>query len=600
MTARGSRQPIESIAAVRKKVIVYNLQTDAPNTFLANGFLVHNKGGGGGGGQAAVDSTAAADSTAVPALPAAPTFFACFFYWHLYCARSASSSIIAPKKGRGNENLDFVYSSAQVAKKGGKTIKLLQFLSRQDPTMAPEALRKQAETTFLKLQQCWMARSYGPMQPLLMPDLFRDHSLQIAEMVRNHEIDVIGDLRVDRIDLVNVRYTLKEEQREFTALITATACDYYLDDRTHKRLRGDTAPAQFQEFWTFHFHNKAWLLREIEQTRESDALKTENFFEQFTDTGVEQIYGKEAAQQGQAGPWLEKAVETKETRIERMLNFLVQTDKIWDRQAMMETTRRIFLEMMAAWESGNPGRRARRRSLSRGRRPFQGRDCANKAQGLAVEFRNLCVRKVELVLVRNFADKTQDDFIARVRAHAQKILRRGGQVSRQDEDVVPFEQYHLGPPGELLETQRNSLRRCRPGGGEGGESRPGLQPRTGTVVLSTRSGGLNMNRSRHIRPLGRNLIHDRPPEQLVRLIQARADKHRDVQSTPRPAHTSINPLASCRVATCSGSRFPRILRCVARANFGVLLSWERWPRQTHFIRFEADPNSSSAASKLEM
>ena len=45
-----SAAPIESIAAVHKKVLVYNLQTDAPNTFLANGLLVHNKGGGGGGG----------------------------------------------------------------------------------------------------------------------------------------------------------------------------------------------------------------------------------------------------------------------------------------------------------------------------------------------------------------------------------------------------------------------------------------------------------------------------------------------------------------------------------------------------------------------
>ena len=105
---------------------------------------------------------------------------------------------------------------------------------------------------------------------------------------------------------MNVRYTFKEEQREFTALITATACDYYLDDRTRQRLRGDTVPAQFQEFWTFQFHNKTWLLREVEQTRESEALKAENFFEQFTDTGVEQIYGKEAAKEGQAGPWLEK------------------------------------------------------------------------------------------------------------------------------------------------------------------------------------------------------------------------------------------------------------------------------------------------------
>ena len=124
-----------------------------------------------------------------------------------------------------------------------------------------------------------------------------------------------------------------------------------------------------------------------------------------------------------------------------MLNFLVQTDKIWDRQAMMETTRRIFLEMMAAWESGNPADVHDGDLFPEVAARFKEEIALNKVQDLAVEFRNLCVRKVELILVRNFADKTQDDFIARVRAHAQKILLRGGQVSRQDEDVVPFEQY---------------------------------------------------------------------------------------------------------------------------------------------------------------
>ena len=156
---------------------------------------------------------------------------------------------------------------------------------------------------------------------------------------------------------------------------------------------------------------------------------------------MEQIYGKEAAKEGQAGPWLEKGVQTKETRIERMLNFLVQTDKIWDRQAMLETTRRVFLEMMAARESGNPADAPDGDLFPELAAHLKEEIARNAAQGVAAEFRNLCVRKVELILVRNFTDKTQDEFVARVRAHAQKILRRNGQVSRQDEDVVPFEQY---------------------------------------------------------------------------------------------------------------------------------------------------------------
>jgi predicted lipid-binding transport protein (Tim44 family) len=430
-----SAEPIESIATVHKKVLVYNLQTDAPNTFLANGFLVHNKGGGfGGGGFGGYHGggyhggySGSSDATVI--------------YITLGVLALVCLGNLAVRGQKSSENLDFVYGSSQVARKSDKTMKLLEFLARQDPTVAPDALRRQAETTFMKLQECWTARNYEPMRPLLMPDLFQDHSQQLAGMVRQHEINVIGDLRVDRIDLVNVRYTFKEEQREFTALITATACDYYIDDRTSRRLRGDTKPEQFQEFWTFQFHNKQWLLREIEQTRESDVLKEENFFEQFTDTGVAQIYGKEAAKEGQAGPWLEKGVQTKQTRIERMLNFLAQTDTLWDRQTMTETARRIFLEMMAAREADDPASMPEGDLFPELAAHLKEEIARDRAQGVVREFRNLCVRKVELVLIRNFSDNARDEFVARVRAHAQRILRRNGRVSCQDEDVVPFEQY---------------------------------------------------------------------------------------------------------------------------------------------------------------
>ena len=444
-------QPIEHIEVVAAATRVYNLQTDMPNTFFANGVAVHNKGGGGshGGGHSTSHSAShgighgashAQGTNSRPGVPessgiarwAAPlAALGLVFFGIVVCVA---------KRAHG-ENLDCVFSESAVARKRDKTLKLLEFIARQDPAMSPDALRKQAETTFLKLQESWQARDYAPMKPLLMPDLYEDHSRELAGMIRNHEIDMIDGLRVDRIDLVNVRYTSKEDQREFTALITATACDYYVDDRTRKRLRGDTEPAQFQEFWTFQRLNGAWLLREIEQTRESKALKDDNFFEQLTDDGVRRVYGKDADAEGPSGTWLEKEADAKETRIERLLGFLVQTDTIWDRQAMLETSRRVFLEMTAAWESGNP-------SDIPGDDIFPdvaahlSEDIANnRSQGVTVEFRNLCVRKVELILVRNFNDKAKDEFAARVRAHAQRIHRRNGQVTQQDQDVTPFEQY---------------------------------------------------------------------------------------------------------------------------------------------------------------
>jgi len=43
-------QRITSLETVQAPTRVYNLQTDHPNTYFANGIAVHNKGGGGGGG----------------------------------------------------------------------------------------------------------------------------------------------------------------------------------------------------------------------------------------------------------------------------------------------------------------------------------------------------------------------------------------------------------------------------------------------------------------------------------------------------------------------------------------------------------------------
>jgi hypothetical protein len=279
------------------------------------------------------------------------------------------------------------------------------------------------------------------MKPLLMPDLYADHLGQIRGMMRNHEVNVIDGLTVDAVDLVNMRYTLKKEDREFTALITATATDFYIDDRTNERLRGDRSPAQFQEFWTFQYYRDTWLLREIEQTAESDILIDDNFFEQFTDKGVEQVEGAAAKEEGPEGPWLEGAVMAKERRIERMLNFLVKTDRIWDRKKMMLIARSKFLQVTGAWEAGDATAIPGAELFPELARDLHDAIRANREKGITLEFRNLAVRKVELVLIRNFADRSQDEYVARVRAHAQKVMKIAGSVVHKDDEVAAFEQY---------------------------------------------------------------------------------------------------------------------------------------------------------------
>jgi hypothetical protein len=62
-------------------------------------------------------------------------------------------------------------------------------------------------------------------------------------------------------------------------------------------------------------------------------------------------------------------------------------------------------------------------------------------QGTQLMFRNLCVRKAELILVRNYSDNSKDEFTVRISAHAQRAVRRNNLLISQDADVTPFVEF---------------------------------------------------------------------------------------------------------------------------------------------------------------
>jgi predicted lipid-binding transport protein (Tim44 family) len=407
-------------------VAVYTLSVGAPHTFLADGFVAHNKGGGFGGGH--YGGSGGGDDLPV-------------WFYVVIIVGSIVYQIVVKNKKRGDddgEELDYCFSRKEIDAKAVKTLELLHFISKTDPLWTPDSLRTRAREVFVELQACWEKRDYAPMKPLLMRDLYEEHCAQLRGLRQTHEINRLDNLSVDAVDIVQVNYTQQKEHRVFTALITAAARDYYIDDRTDAFLRGDDAPAQFQEFWTFQLCDGTWMLREIEQTKESDLLTTENLFEPFTDAGRDQIYGAAAGKSGPAGPALPADVQTKAQKIDRLLNFLVQTDRIWNRDEMLATARRVFTNVQLIWQDGRTemltGADIDDAFAAEMRAGLE----ANQRNRLKVELRNFCVRKLEIVLVNNRDDRRQDEFTARITAHAQTIVTRAGVEVRHDEYVKPW------------------------------------------------------------------------------------------------------------------------------------------------------------------
>jgi hypothetical protein len=60
---------------------------------------------------------------------------------------------------------------------------------------------------------------------------------------------------------------------------------------------------------------------------------------------------------------------------------------------------------------------------------------------MKTEYRNICVRKAELIHVGNYDDRERDEYTVRITAHAQRVVRKGGNIISQDPYVTDFEDY---------------------------------------------------------------------------------------------------------------------------------------------------------------
>lgn len=459
---------IDAIERVSETTAVHNLETDEPHTFIAGGVAVHNKGGFGGSRSGS--SGGSGKSWSEMTFWERVVFVLFFAFFGIVVFWSIFGGVVRWMLGRAKDSgeLDHLCSPREVKAKASRTQKLAEYLAARDAMFKPDALKATAESTFRKLQECWQARAYEPMRPLLMSDLFASHLGQIEAMKRQREINVIENLVVNAVRIVHIRQTEKADGREFTALITAQARDYYVDDRTKAFRRGDRSSARFQEFWTFQQWNGKWLLREIEQTKESSVLKDENEVETMSAEKLAGVYG-EAGAPAPAGKWNLGLLAGKAERTDDLLDKLKRIDPLWNRQRMKDRARQVFLRVLHAREAGSDGAVPVEDMLPEAADTLRAQITAMTNANSRIEYRNLCVRRVEIVLIRNFRDNAKDSFMARVTAHAQLVTTNNGIVTEEDSYVTAFAEYW-----EFARTPDGwKLRKAYPAGEGGGDTSGG-------------------------------------------------------------------------------------------------------------------------------
>ncbi|MCX6769341.1 MAG: Tim44-like domain-containing protein, partial [Candidatus Micrarchaeota archaeon] len=345
--------------------------------------------------------------------------------------------------------------SGKVMAKAGKVSALLAFWSKIEPIWDEKAMKERATATFTKLQDCWGRREYGEMESLLTQSLYEQHTSQLEAMAARHEFNRMDNLKILDLQIVLARRFEKKEKDEFTAWFKATARDTIVDDRTGKKIRGDSGMGVFEEFWTFSRDGSNWRLREIDQPEEgmhvigeesfdetATPLMTKTLQERAT-TGKADTSVSSLREQGEdAGAASIGEIKEKGDKIHRMLNFLSQTDRIWDERAMLENTRTLFILLNTAVEKRNLAKVQDKLSPEL-LGTIQTNLAEMKKQGVVAQKGNLAVRNVEIVLVNNTDDRQKDGFVAWVSAQAQSVLvnEKTGATVSGDSYVRDFEEY---------------------------------------------------------------------------------------------------------------------------------------------------------------
>lgn len=437
---------------------VYNLEVAPPHTFIADGFIVHNKGGGsfGGGsysrgyysGGRYYSRGRSSGDNLIFALAA--TFLLIRGFLFISERKSAFSGGSGPCKSTLLEN-------GLVTPKAEATLDILKSLGRADPAFNPDQLEGFVRSVFTRVQIAWQARDYRTLSDVMMPHLHAGHSAKVASMKERGEINMMEDLTILHVDFVNVRCPREKEGRAFTSLITASARDYTINERTNYGRGGGLVPASnlelrsgsheptvFQEFWTFNQWNGNWALARIDQLGELDFLNAPNLpdspqgagiFPQAAAGDADQpapAFGNAAAG---AAPYYQPAPPLPAAA--------ARDGRCWDRQKMETAATLAFESVYWAWGKNDSSllkaEFVSAEALARLKRLME----ARKSEGLSFSFESLFARRAEIVLTSPAAKSKLrlDEFTARITATAVRSMLRNGKPLHRDAAPEPFTEY---------------------------------------------------------------------------------------------------------------------------------------------------------------
>jgi predicted lipid-binding transport protein (Tim44 family) len=138
----------------------------------------------------------------------------------------------------------------------------------------PADLKRRVEEAFYPIQSSWSKRDVSSSRPYVSDELYKRHELQLEGLERQHRVNRIADLALDKVEIVRVVNVTDDSKDRFVAFIECRARDWMEDTETGKVVNGNpSAQTTFQQYWSFSRDpHRGWVLDEIQQGEEGAYL----------------------------------------------------------------------------------------------------------------------------------------------------------------------------------------------------------------------------------------------------------------------------------------------------------------------------------------
>lgn len=325
-----------------------------------------------------------------------------------------------------------------VGERAAQSRAILSELSKHDDSWDGARLKSLAKTSFARLFTSISNQTPDPLRKLLRDDLLKRYERMIISGRETGVRQACEHLAVESVEIVLVRAYHAHDQDEFTAWVRARASRYRLEDG-QKPTRSEKEVKPFEHFLSFQRTGDSWMLCRVEEAhRASHLLRTDNVAETLPEG-----WQKKAEEQLLLSPseGTRQKIAMRAGRASAMLARLSESEAHWEMGALISLVKETYADYYACLSGRDFSKMAR--VLSPQFYEFAKSMCLEmKRTGIQIDARQLSVRDVDIVLVKNRQGGSNDEFTAHVFAHAQVVqLNPKGQVIGGDSAIRQFEEY---------------------------------------------------------------------------------------------------------------------------------------------------------------